>query len=143
MPTNDPVQNSRADTPCPSLASLDEADDVFTSTTSTQHVPSTTYSSSSAHVPTSADAGVGAPAVATNMRPYGNQFRNPPSSLDDWIPAHRRHPYGGLPEHRIHFAVPSETLEQFPPRGSGMGYGVKKWYAVCKGYDIGIFFDYW
>jgi hypothetical protein len=30
-----------------------------------------------------------------------------------------------------------------PPRGSGMGYGVKKWYAVCKGYDIGIFFDYW
>jgi hypothetical protein len=73
---------------------------------------------------------------------YNNQFVNPPANARDWIPAYRRHHYGGQPEHRDCFSVPEETLEAIPPV-TLKGWRDKKWYVVARGYDIGVFFDYW
>jgi hypothetical protein len=76
--------------------------------------------------------------------PSYNQFTNPPANPSDWVPAHRRHHYGGRIEHLIHFSVPDDTRTALPSKfGVGKGWKVKKWYVVMRGYDVGIFFDYW
>jgi hypothetical protein len=42
--------------------------------------------------------------------------------------------------------VSDATLARFPPTGdraNQLGWSQKQWYVVGRGYDFGIFFDYW
>jgi hypothetical protein len=129
-----------------------DEDDVFTAMPHTTRLASTKVHAGTPATPSVAGTCTPAPTPGQRAVPphynnsvtdSNNQFVHPPANARDWIPAHRRHHYGGRLEDRHHFAVPQETLTVIPPNLGSKGWRNKRWYVVARGYDIGIFFDFW
>ncbi len=66
-----------------------------------------------------------------------------PVDEEDYIPVHLRWAGRGRRD-RTSYAVPREIRELYPPNSMDrQGWKERKYYVVIRGYEIGIFYDFW
>lgn len=66
-----------------------------------------------------------------------------PVDEKDYVPVHLRWVGGGR-RNRASYAVPQDIRETYPPNSADRrGWKDQRYYVVVRGYETGIFYDFW